>query len=263
MNKIKKPCNICEIPSYLTEDHVPPKCCSNKGKVNFYRLFDINMNPTKKPGQFQKGICFETLCGECNNERLGKELDPYLGDFQSKIFDTVSKCTELSDTVIIKCKINRICRAVIGHLLAALPFYLQGGIEDDLRKYFLDKAEKQINRQHLYLWINNEKRVAISRNIGIALDPIFNGAVISLFKFPGAAFMLCDKNIDDNLVDLFDYTSKDFDEEAEIKIDINSIYSRNGEARTTEWPLIANDNRLFVLPPEIQAKSLFSTLLDI
>ena len=261
--KIKKPCNICKTEDYLTRDHVPPQCCSNKGNVNFYRLFDTNIDPNKKPGQFQKGIYFKTLCSKCNNEYLGKEFDPYLGDFQNNIIDAVSKCTKISDAITIKCKINKICRAVIGHLLAALPFFLDGGIENDLRKYFFDKAEKQIKNQHLYIWISNEKRVAMARNIGIALDPIFNGAMISLLKFPGAAFMLCDKYIDDNLVDLFDYTSRNIEDEIEVKMELSSIYSRNGEARITEWPLIVNDNRIFVLPPEIQNKSMFSTLLDI
>jgi len=75
--------------------------------------------------------------------------------------------------------------------------------------------------------------------------------------------MLCDKYIDDNLVDLFDYTSRNIEDEIEVKMELSSIYSRNGEARITEWPLIVNDNRIFVLPPEIQNKSMFSTLLDI
>jgi len=54
MGKEKETCNICETPSYLTEDHVPPKCCSNKGNVNFYRLFDTNFNPKKNQGKPKK-----------------------------------------------------------------------------------------------------------------------------------------------------------------------------------------------------------------
>jgi len=263
MSKTKKPCNICEIPNILTKDHVPPRCCSNKGKINFYRLFDKNFNPVKKPRQFQKGIVFETLCEKCNTERLGAELDSSLGDFQLKIIDAVSKCTKMSDTITVRCEINKVCKSVIGHLLAAMPHYVSDGIECHLREYFLDKTDKQVKNQHLYFWINIEKRVAIARNVGIALDPIFNGAVISLFKFPGAAFMLSDKTIDDRLVDLFGYTTSTFGEEVEISVDLMSVYSKSGEARTAEWPLIATDNRLFILSDSEKDMPMFSTLLDI
>jgi len=263
MAKVKKQCNICGNLDYLTKDHVPPQCCDNRGNVNFYRLFDQNINPKKKPGQFQRGIYFETICARCNNTLLGEEYDPSLGDFQDMLIEAVGKCSTLSDTISITCNINKMCRAVIGHLLAALPFYFDGEIETELRKFFLDRSEDNINQQYLHFWINNEKRVAMARNIGIAADPIFDGAIISLLKFPGAAFMLCNKKVDDNFVDLFDYTSKDIEEEKEVIINLNSIYSKNGEARVTEWPLIVDDNRLFVIPQEIKDKTLFSTFLDV
>ena len=265
MSRIKDKCNICATNDYLTEDHVPPKCCSNRGNVKFYRLFDKNINPNKKAGQFQKGICFKTICKKCNNLLLGQELDPYLGEFQDKVIDGINKCSTLLDTIVIKTKVNKISRAVIGHMLAAFPFYNDNisGIENDLRKYFFDKTSSSINGQYLYMWINNEKRVAIARNIGILLDPIFNGAIISLLKFPGVAFMLCSKKIDDGLIDLFEYTSIDIETEKEIIINLKSIYTKNGEERTTEWPLIVNDNIIFVPSPEIMTKSIFSTLLDL
>lgn len=258
-----KKCNICSLKKPLSADHVPPKCCSNKGSVNFYRLFQKNMNPDQKPGQAQKGIYFKTICEKCNNELLGKQLDPFLGELQKQIINATSQCNSLSDDILINIHINKVCRSVIGHLLAAFPNYYEGGIEPELRNYFLTKSLKKIDGQHLYLWINNEKKVAISRNVGVAVDPVFDGSIISLLKFPGAAFMLSNKKIDDGLVDLFDYTSEDFETSAQITLPLASIYSINGEERTIEWPLNVTDDRLFVITPEMASKSLFSTLIEI
>ena len=56
MAKVKKQCNICGNLDYLTKDHVPPQCCDNRGNVNFYRLFDQNINPKKNLDNF-KEVC--------------------------------------------------------------------------------------------------------------------------------------------------------------------------------------------------------------
>ncbi|MEG0892708.1 MAG: hypothetical protein RR998_05110 [Oscillospiraceae bacterium] len=260
--EIKK-CNICGLEKPLSADHVPPKCCSNKGTINFYQLFQKNINPDKKPGQAQKGIYFKTICEKCNNELLGNQLDPFLGNLQEQIINATSQCTSLSDDIFVNIQINKVCRSVIGHLLAAFPHYYDGGIEPELRNYFLTKSLRKIVGQHLYLWINNEKKVAISRNIGIAMDPVFDGSLISLLKFPGAAFMLSNKEIDDNLVDLFDYTTEDFETTVQITLPLTCIFSKNGEERTIEWPLNVTDEKLFVISPEMASKSRFSTLIDI
>lgn len=95
------------------------------------------------------------------------------------------------------------------------------------------------------------------------MDSVFNGSLISLLKFPGAAFMLCDKAVDDNFIDLFDFTSNDIEDDIEIKIMLNTIYSKCGEARITEWPLINTDKRIFVLPDRVHSMLLFSTFMDV
>lgn len=158
--EIKK-CNICGLEKPLSADHVPPKCCSNKGTINFYQLFQKNRNPDKKPGQAQKGIYFKTICEKCNNELLGNQLDPFLGNLQEQIINATSQCTSLADDILVNIQINKVCRSVIGHLLAAFPNYYDGGIEPELRNYFLTKNLRKIAGQHLYLWINNERKVAI------------------------------------------------------------------------------------------------------
>ena len=148
-------------------------------------------------------------------------------------------------------------------MLAAFPNYINTTFENSLREYFFNETQKTITGQHLYLWINFEKRVAIARNVGLALDPDLNGAMVSLLKFPGAAFMLCNKQIDDSMIDLFDYTTDNIDDCVNIPINMSSIISNRGEVKTTEWPLIENDSRLFILSQERKHIPIFSTFLDI
>lgn len=256
-------CNICSKVLPLTEDHVPPKCCSNKGNIRFYSLFDKNLFPNKKPKQAQNGIKFKTICAQCNNERLGHELDPALGEFQEHVIEQVSRCTSIADTLPFDIKINHICRAVVGHLLAAFPDYIDTDIENQLREYFFDKSKASICGQHLYVWINCEKRIGIARNIGIANDPIIRNCIVSLLKFPGLAFMLCNRSVDDNLVDLFEYTTTNFDDIVEFPLNISSIISKSGELRITEWPLIENEERLFVQSSSDRHRPIFTTLINL
>ena len=105
---INRRCNICSKELPLTEDHVPPQCCSNKGNIKFYSLFDKNLFPNKNPKQAQNGIKFKTICAQCNNQRLGHELDPALGDFQNHVVEQASRCTSIADTLTLDIKINRI-----------------------------------------------------------------------------------------------------------------------------------------------------------
>lgn len=262
-NKVIGKCNICGCTAQLSEDHVPPQCCSNTGNVKYYALFDRNFQPTKKPRQAQKGIKFKTICSKCNNERLGQELDPFLGEMQNDVIKMVSSFTTITDEGMINIYINKISRCVIGHMLAAVPRYIDASLENGLREYFLDKKMRSVEGQHLYVWVNFEKRVAIARNVGIAIDADFDGSIISLLKFPGVAFMLCTKQIDDNMIDLFDYTTDNIEDKVSIPISMRSIISKRGELKTTEWPLIENDSRIFVLSKKGKPMPVFSIFLDI
>lgn len=138
-NKVIDKCNICGCTTQLSEDHVPPQCCSNVGNVKYYALFDRNFQPTKKPRQAQNGIKFKTICSKCNNERLGQELDPYLGEMQNDVINIVSSFTTVMDEGVIDVYINKISRCVIGHMLAAFPHYIDTDFENKLRDYFFDK----------------------------------------------------------------------------------------------------------------------------
>lgn len=254
-------CNICESRTTLTRDHVPPRCCSNSGIIRYRKLFDENFFPSKQPRHSQSGIHFKTICSNCNNELLGKSLDPHLGLLQEQILNKLKSVNHLTDTISVTIDINKICRAVVGHLLAAFPFYNNGGIEPLLRNYFAGTSSN-IEGQFLYFWINPEDTIAVSRNIGIASSDNLNNSCISLMKFPGGAFMLSNTSIDDNMINLLDYISSDQDHECTFEINLSSIYTNSGEFRSTDWPLIATDSRIFIISQEVAWDSYFSTPLN-
>ena len=60
-------CRICGKYGDLTDDHVPPKSCGNKGRT----VFSIGQNKLI----IQNGFHCRTICSNCNNELLGCNLD--------------------------------------------------------------------------------------------------------------------------------------------------------------------------------------------
>ena len=60
-------CRICGKYGALTDDHVPPKSCGNKGRT----IFSIGENKLI----IQNGFHCRTICSNCNNELLGCNLD--------------------------------------------------------------------------------------------------------------------------------------------------------------------------------------------
>lgn len=88
--KTQGKCALCGNHGELTEEHVPPKCAFNKG-----RLIQLGAAPWEAgayvaPGQqvrgrqIQGGQRFATLCGRCNNQ-LGRDYAWAYGDWAVQI----------------------------------------------------------------------------------------------------------------------------------------------------------------------------------
>ncbi len=69
----------------------------------------------------QNGVKFPTLCSQCNNRRLGKELDPALNDFSRRIAQIIRNTESFAfpSKVPVSCKPQQIVRSILGHLLAS------------------------------------------------------------------------------------------------------------------------------------------------
>lgn len=249
-NQVDK-CNICGKESHLTWDHVPPKSCYNNGPIKYNPFFKGIPNE-KYEGEFQSGIRFRSLCENCNNNLLGAKYDPELNRFTLKISELVQSPVILPEKMYLKCNINKIARAVCGHLIAAVNSYPDGQIYEELRKFLLDEtALPPLNRKLLYR-IYPYSTVII--NQGFLVENVLakkkkgdfpKGACIMMSCYP-IAYLLCD---DDNsgLLNLFDYCTDDIEDIIEFPIIFKSCFYNNTSIfRHFLWPCNIGDDDYYV-----------------
>jgi len=139
-------CNICGVKTKLTWDHVPPKCCNNRYsiKVNSW----VNGLPLENSfeKQYQNGIRFRTLCEKCNNDLLGAKYDNELAEFTNQVTSIVTSSVISPAVINVPVKVNRLARAICGHLLAAKEYYEETCLIDKrLREYVINDKMKPLS----------------------------------------------------------------------------------------------------------------------
>lgn len=245
-NKVDN-CNICGNLLPLTWDHVPPKFCFNDGAVKYNSMMELHNKEYKKTIS-QNGIKFRTICDDCNNRLLGAEYDREYKKLVECLYNLYITPGELAQYVIIQgLKINRIARAVVGHLLAAREDYFVGGIEDELRRFVLDKKSLPPKELKLLYYTYIYNTVMIIRDIVPTKFGNQDYKVPSCFMsclntFP-IAFILASECKDDcGLYDMFELCTDNIDEEIDIKIDLLSyLFPNHKERRHPYWPCNVSD----------------------
>lgn len=148
-------CRICNRYETLSEDHFPPKCCGNKGKVWIHSLENETIH-------HQNGATFKTLCNKCNNE-LGLKYDTDFG----KLVNTLNADATIRTSGISRISVNtnNLLKCLTGHLLALLfltpdiKSELQTPVNENncfiksLRDYYFDKNE--LRDYKIYYWYYN------------------------------------------------------------------------------------------------------------
>lgn len=220
-------CNICNEHGPLTWDHVPPKGSTRITAVeirNFAQQMDYlksrgssvdffgskeNSHP-KYPRRSPNGVKFQTICADCNNERLGARYDLELNRVSRQVNQLARAHFGLGLHVPGKLRItvrtHFLMRSLIGHLLASddsrdrsKPVPQHGGWYDDLRNYFLDESRPLPESLRLYYWpYPSEDMVIIS---GVAsVETERDGAVLGdLIKFFPMAYFITNSEISSNL----------------------------------------------------------------
>lgn len=187
------PCNICGIVGALTEDHVPPKGVSRLSQVVMLNIIDLlNVEkPQKKSGRIsQNGVKFRTLCGKCNNERLGIHYDPTLISFTQEIRSYLESALYLPPTILVSSKVNRLIRSIVGHLLAnGVNQHRAGTLMDELTTYFLDESASFPKGLKLYCWLYPYNDQVIVKGAAMSLHYWNSFAVIMLLKFYPLSFL--------------------------------------------------------------------------
>lgn len=197
------PCNICGTDGPLTEDHIPPKGVSRLGQVTMMSITDLlavhRQNNVQRPNRStrfsQDGVKFRTLCGQCNNERLGLGYDPTLISAAKDVRAYLESALYLPPEMRIQTRPNRLVRSIVGHLLAhGVDEHRNGEMIERLTDYFLDESCSFPQEFKLYYWVYPYNDQVVVKGASVSLHYWNSFAVFMLMKFfPFSFFFVLDE----------------------------------------------------------------------
>ena len=226
----------------MTRDHVPPKGSVRITQVEMFSILDaIGLKrPGKKGKNSQDGVKFHSLCGRCNNNRLGSRYDPALNHFSNELGAVIRSPIHLPRWMDIQIQPNRVSRAVIGHLMAVgHERYNQGTMTVAAREYFLDESAELPENLRIYYWMYPYNRQVLVRDALLNFRLLTEANVVFwLLKYFPVAFMV-QYNPPDTLTmktqSLDGLLNNDIDHSATVRIDRNNIPRYN-------WPEAPDDD---------------------
>lgn len=239
-------CNICGQVKELTWDHVPPKSSGNCIEINVNPLYKGLPTENNYQKKYQNGIKFRSLCRECNSNLLSRYDNAYK-DFIEDIKRLMETSITLPQTVQILVEINKVLRAICGHILAAKNHYDNVNTVDiELRKYVLDERHEIDSNFKLYYWVYPYKTVCIVRD---AIVKSYSNKVnfpqkpfSSIASFPMAFVLESEADDSCGLMDLFKFATRDINETVKIPLDFGSSYYPGTEiVRDFLWPCNVGD----------------------
>lgn len=191
-------CVICGEWGPLSRDHVPPKGCNNLSDAEI-RFLHPPQGIERKPVTSQGGVTYRTLCGACNSGRLGAEYDPALIEFSNAITNRSLVARErrlaLPQFVQHYIKPQRIARAIVGHVIAALAVdESKDGLRSDpmtdkMRHYFLNQDAPLPEQIEIYFWLYPERKQIVVKHMGKMVqvedgsNDIIKGHIIKFLPF--------------------------------------------------------------------------------
>lgn len=236
------PCNICKSNSVLTWDHVPPKGGIELLPVqlnNFFCKLKGTAATEAIMGRSPNGVKFRTICRNCNSF-LGAEFDKVINKFNSDITELVSRQRILPKTLMVKTCPLRLMKGLIGHLLAARIDFWDAPFENDLRDFVLNQRSTSIENFFIACFLRPHPSTITIRDI---VMPKVRGnfsdlGFFSVMKYFPVGFIFSDQPNYEGLHDLNSFATGNFDDEAEIPVQLNNF----GE----HWPEEPDkDNFLF------------------
>lgn len=245
-------CNICSKIDNLTVDHVPPKFSNNKTAKHYQVAFGLYKKPHQSreyPLKVQNGVAYRSICARCNNQILGIELDTTYKKFVDNIVSMFTLSPDMFHKKQFQVRINRLTRAVLGHLLAAKNFYDDRcTVDKKLRKYVLNTSA-QLKGFKLYCFLYPYETTLVVRDMVLlqASQRIFAfsvpvGMISCLYSFP-IAFILTDEKEKLPFVDLLSFCTVSIDDERIINLSLSDLYFPGTRTlRDPFWPCNIVDN---------------------
>lgn len=266
-------CVICGAFGQLTKDHVPPKGCAVITNSVLSRLVMETEadRPAGKTVQIQGGLKFRTICGVCNNERLGLRFDPELKIFVDSMREGLQKAGSnvvLPRWVHAKANLHLVAKSVIGHVLAAHSvadtevWRRDIGASESLRKYFLEPDIAFPSDWRLYCWPYFSRKQIILRHaswMNVSLnDPSKKIVYGHVLKFLPLGFWLVYEQSDEFIITAKDITPAGMPrtERETISFDLRHTPHMGYPEQVTghHVMLFANDQSSMTSPTVVRAK---------
>lgn len=237
-------CNICGEYAPLTWDHVPPKGLTHGEAIIANTIFEKLPEPNSHMKRFQSGIKYRSICQKCNNEVLG-ENDMVYQEFITEV-DKQIRSRLLLPKIIVPVKINRLCRAMTGHMLAAKNSFEKDVIPDQQMRDYVLNTDTRLHGIKIYAWLYPYMTIVIARDfvtMGFNQDSHPTGMISGIVLSWPLAYMVSDQENDCGIDDLGKYTTDVIDEEIEVTLHIESLYMKGSqEFKPFNWPInIGND----------------------
>lgn len=240
-------CNLCLRRAVMTQDHLFPKALVTPGqrKVSLI-LHRVDPNYRGRQGSFlaQNGVTKATLCAECNNRVLGTELDPALIEAYATAAEALdSKRYPVAQTLYLQgINLNRVARAVAGHLLALdESTSARHTFTRRLRRFVLKANEPLHPDLRFHMWLYPFRRQGMLKDLnhvvfGAGYDPMW----ISAFKTYPLAFAFSTEMENPafrlpGVMDLTPYVTTDVEGRFNIKLQTRPLVDIN-------WPFAAHPN---------------------
>lgn len=245
-------CNICSIESDLTWDHIPPKFCNNdNAKRYMVALGMYESGYTRNPYHLtvQNGIKFRSICAHCNNNLLGLNVDPAYKKLVDCIVNLLQQEAPLKGVFHVTTAVNRVARAVVGHLLASKNYYDDKcTIDKRLRKYFLNSNLCPPAGMQLYYFLYPYDAIMVLRDVvpiqpgGVPKEFIVPQSMISsIYSFP-VAFLLTEGCSNLPFEDLFQLCNEFIDTSTDMAFSVHSLTFPNTKTfRHPYWPCNITD----------------------
>lgn len=222
--------------------------------MNVNTLFEGIPTDQAHQKEYQSGVQYRSICAECNNVVLGA-CDPVYKEFSHEIAEIISSSIVVPQIVTIPVQINKLCRAVLGHMLVAKEFYDKDCLIDvNLREYVLGKISKPDVK--LYYWIYPYSTVFNIRDVVTrgynTEDPAIPQSTISVMaSFPVAYMITESEDTVAGLHDLIQYTTDNIDDVVDIPIDFaTAVRPGTNTVRHFAWPCNIGDEIAMVLAGE-------------
>lgn len=240
-------CNICKQRKKLTWDHVPPRGVNLPGDVYAGTFFDSLPDINDYGKKYQSGIKYRTICENCNNVVLG-EKDKWLKEFEVTVGKNVLEMSaHMPRFLKIDVPINKICKSICGHLLAAKDSIDECIVDERMREYVLSgtKSAEDCGIK-IFSWLYLYNTTCVMRDVvtrGMNNNEMPKGMISFFSSFPLSFIVGVDDLVVPGLDNLGKYTTNNLDDIVSITIDCESVYyPGTKDFKHFMWPCNVGDD---------------------